>query len=195
MRNIKNNDSIKAINYIVHLIVFKSTGRAQYWDTACQFHRVLGRAEKACVSRLLHIPSLVAVRLSVGYDTTWPAIGWHHPLWLLGLHKVEDCFSRNGLWIRETGGKFYRFSKATDNGREKPANFHITEQFCGESISHYLIPHTTGQLRWVLMRSLMSAWANCWNKQSNCQRFDTPWHLCDKSVMLNSYILYGAIQV
>ena len=29
--------------------------------------------------RLLHSPSLVAVGLSVGYET-WPPIGWHHPI-------------------------------------------------------------------------------------------------------------------
>ena len=27
--------------------------------------------------RLIHSPSLVAVGLSVGYET-WPPIGWHH---------------------------------------------------------------------------------------------------------------------
>ena len=29
-------------------------------------------------NRLLHSPSVVAIRLSVGYET-WPLIGWHHP--------------------------------------------------------------------------------------------------------------------
>ena len=34
-------------------------------------------ASIASMSRLLHSPSLVAIGLSVGYET-WPPIGWHH---------------------------------------------------------------------------------------------------------------------
>ena len=41
------------------------------------------------VTRQLHSPSLVAIRLSVGYET-WPPIGRHHPLWLVGLNIDWD---------------------------------------------------------------------------------------------------------
>ena len=35
----------------------------------------------------LHSPSLVAIRLSVGYET-WPPIGWHHPF-VIGWSKYR----------------------------------------------------------------------------------------------------------
>ena len=39
---------------------------------------VLSEYYSLCFNRLLHNSSLVAIRLSVGYET-WPPIGWHHP--------------------------------------------------------------------------------------------------------------------
>ena len=39
--------------------------------------------------RLLHSPSLVAIGLSVGYET-WHPIGWHRAVWLVGLNIDGD---------------------------------------------------------------------------------------------------------
>ena len=41
----------------------------------------------ACCLRLLHSPNLVAIGLSVGYET-WPPIGWHHPF-VIGWSKYS----------------------------------------------------------------------------------------------------------
>ena len=45
-------------------------------------------------TRLLHSPSLVAVRPSVGYET-WPPIGWRHPL-VIGWSENRLGMSRIG---------------------------------------------------------------------------------------------------
>ena len=44
---------------------------------------------KEMVVKWLHSPSLVAIGLSVGYET-WPPIGWHHPF-VIGLNIDWDC--------------------------------------------------------------------------------------------------------
>ena len=68
-------------------------------DTAFSHHLPL--------SRLLHSPSLVALVLSVGYETSPPVV----LLRLVGLNRGWDCISRSGLRAHMTDENFHRFSE------------------------------------------------------------------------------------
>ena len=76
------------------------------------------------VCRMLHGPSLVAIRLSVGYEA-WPPIGWHHAF-------VIDWFKYrlglpSALWAHATSGNSHRFQIPVTiplhhpTGRQMPA--------------------------------------------------------------------------
>ena len=68
----------------------------------------LGCLMNCLVVRLLHSLIVVALGLSVEYET-WPPIGWHHPFviswskYRLGLHNSQ------WLWVHMTGGNFHCF--------------------------------------------------------------------------------------
>ena len=56
--------------------------------------------------RLLYSPSLVAVGLSVGFET-WLSVDWHQ-LFVIGcLHLIWDCLSHNGFGAHMTNGNFH----------------------------------------------------------------------------------------
>ena len=68
---------------------------------------------------LLHSLNLVALRLSVWYET-WPPNCRHHPLWLANLNKGWYCPSCYGLWAEVTGGNFQRFQSPLRSPRAQP---------------------------------------------------------------------------
>ena len=91
--------------------------------------------------KLLHSPSLLAVKLSLKYEI-WTPIGGHRPSWLHGLHVGSDCLSRNGFWAHVTGGNFHRFQRRESHCTTLTTGKCLSLGLCNETVRESTVHDT-----------------------------------------------------